>query len=65
MLEERQILLCLQETNQEVQKAILVEEQACCLLTFDGRDLTMELDEIHPHVDEIEGERAAEAGQLL
>jgi hypothetical protein len=37
-LEERQILLCLQETGREVQEMILVEEQARSLHPFNGRD---------------------------
>jgi hypothetical protein len=39
----------------EVQEAILAEEQECGLHPFDGWDLSMELEEIHAHVDEIKG----------
>jgi hypothetical protein len=49
----------------EVQEAILAEEEACGLHPFDGRDLSVELEDIHAHVDMIEGERAIKAGQLL
>jgi hypothetical protein len=64
MLEEHQILLCLQEMDLDMQKAMLVEEQACDLHPHNRRDLLAELEEIHARVDEIEGERAVEAGQL-
>jgi hypothetical protein len=50
MSEERQILLCLQEMNLEVQEVILAEEQVCGLHPFDGRDLSAELEEIRPEV---------------
>jgi hypothetical protein len=63
-LEERQTFLCLQEMDLEVQEVILAKEQTCILHHFDGRDLSVELEEIHVHVDGIGGERAAEAGQL-
>jgi hypothetical protein len=63
-LEECQILLCLQEIDLEVQEAMLVEEQARGLHPFDERDLPVELKEIRKHMDEIEGEHTAEAGQL-
>jgi hypothetical protein len=61
MLEERHILLCLLEMDLEVQEAMLVEEQARGLHPFDGRDLSMELEGLHAHVDGVEGERATEA----
>jgi chromosome segregation ATPase len=64
-LEEHQILLCLQETDLEVQKVMLVEEQACGLHPHDGWDLSTESEGIRVCVDGIKGERAAEAGQLL
>jgi hypothetical protein len=40
MLEERQILLSLQEMDPEVQKVKLAEEQACSLHSFSGQDLS-------------------------
>jgi hypothetical protein len=43
---------------------ILVEEPVPGLHPFDGWDLSVELEEIHAHVDRIEGERDTEAGQL-
>jgi hypothetical protein len=61
---ERQIFLCLQERDLEVQEVILVEQQACVLHPFDGQDLSMELEEIRVHVDGIASERAVEAEQL-
>jgi hypothetical protein len=36
MSKEHQIVLCLQDTDLEMQKAILVEEQVCGLHPFDG-----------------------------
>jgi hypothetical protein len=48
----------------EVQVAILAEEQECGLHPFDGWDLSMELEEIHAHVDGIKGKWAAEARHL-
>jgi hypothetical protein len=59
MLEEHQILLCSQETDLDVQEAILAEELACGLHPPDGRDLTAELEEIHVCMDGIN-----EAGRL-
>jgi hypothetical protein len=43
MLEEHQILFCLQEMDMEVQEAILMDEEARSLRPFDGRDLLVEL----------------------
>jgi hypothetical protein len=48
----------------EVQEVKLAEEQACGLHSFDGRDLSMEIEGIHARVDGIEGERITEARQL-
>jgi hypothetical protein len=42
----------------------LAEEQARGLYSFDGRDLSVELEELHGHVARLESERAAEAVQL-
>jgi hypothetical protein len=42
--EDRQILLCQQKTDLEVQEAMLVEEQACGLHPHDGQDLSAELE---------------------
>jgi hypothetical protein len=64
MLEERQILLCLLETDLEVQEAMLVEEQARSLHPFDGCDLSTELEGLHVHVDGVEGECTTKTGQL-
>jgi hypothetical protein len=63
-LEECQILLCLQETDQEVQEAILAEEQEHGLHPPDGQDLSVELDRTRTHADRVNGERDIEAGQL-
>jgi hypothetical protein len=62
MLEERQIQLCLQESDLEVQEAILVEH-ACGLHPFNRQDLPTELEEAHACVDGIMGE-CAEARKL-
>jgi hypothetical protein len=45
--------------------AILAEEQLCGLYPFDGRHLSVELEEIRACMDGIAGERAIKAGQLL
>jgi hypothetical protein len=65
MLQERQILLCLQEMGLEVREVMLVEEQAHGIHPHDGRDLSVELEGIHACVDGIGGERGVEAGQLM
>jgi hypothetical protein len=44
---------------------MLAEKQVCGLHPHDGQNLLLELDGIRARVDEIEGERAAKAGQLL
>jgi hypothetical protein len=43
----------------------LAEEQACGLHSFDGRDLSVELEELCSHVARVEDERDAEARKLL
>jgi hypothetical protein len=55
-LEERHILLCLQETDLEVHEAILEEEQVRGLHPFNGRDVLAELEEIRTRVDGIADE---------
>jgi hypothetical protein len=65
MLKERQILLCLLETDLEVQEAMQAEEQEHNLHPFDGRDLLAELEGLCTRMDGVEGEHATEAGQLL
>jgi hypothetical protein len=57
VLEECQILLCLQETDMEVREAMLAEEQVCDLHPHDRRDLSTGLEGIHARVDQIRGER--------
>jgi hypothetical protein len=57
-LEERQTLLCLQETDLEVQEAILAEELERGLHLPDAWDLLVELNKAHTHVDKINDERA-------
>jgi hypothetical protein len=47
ILEEWQILLSVQETILEVQEVKLVEEPVCDPYSFDGRDLSVELEERH------------------
>jgi hypothetical protein len=64
MLEERRILLCPQEIDLEVRKAMLAEEQVRGLHPLDGRDLSAELDRLCVHVDRVEVERATEARKL-
>jgi hypothetical protein len=43
----------------------LTEERARGLYSFNGRDLSVELEELHQHVVGVENKRAAEAVQLL
>jgi hypothetical protein len=43
---------------------MLVEEQARGLHPFDGRDLSVELDELCERVDRVKVERATKARQL-
>jgi hypothetical protein len=62
MLEECQILLSLQEMDLEVWEVKLVEE--CGLHSFDGRDLSVELEELHMRMAGVEDERATKAGKL-
>jgi hypothetical protein len=64
MLEEHQILLCLQEMDLEVQEVILVEEQAHGLHPPNGWDLSTELEETPACMDGIKSERGSKAGQL-
>jgi hypothetical protein len=64
MIEECQILLSLQEMDLELQGAMQAEEQVCELHSFDWWDLSTELEELHVSVAEVEGEHAAEAGEL-
>jgi hypothetical protein len=44
----------------KVQEAMLAEEQARSLHPFDRRDLSMELEGLHAHVDGVECEHATE-----
>jgi hypothetical protein len=64
MLEKCQILLSLQEMDLEVREAKLAEEHACGLHSFNGRDLSAELGELHMRVARVEDECTAEAGKL-
>jgi hypothetical protein len=60
-LEERQTLLCLQETGLEVQEVILAEELERNLHPPGRRDLSMKLDKACICMDWIDDERASEA----
>jgi hypothetical protein len=64
MLEERQILLSLQEMDPEVQKVKLAEEQACSLHSFSGQDLSTEMEDICTRVAGVEDECTIEIGKL-
>jgi hypothetical protein len=64
-LEECQILFRQQEMDLEVWEAILAKELEHGLHPTDGRDWSVELDKARTRVDRIDGERAAEAEQLL
>jgi hypothetical protein len=63
-LEECQILLCLQDTDLEVQEVILAEEQERDLHPPNRWDLSVEIEETRASVDGIMGETASEAEQL-
>jgi hypothetical protein len=63
-LEGRRFLLSLLGTNLERREERLTEEQAQGLYSFDGRDLSVELEELHKRMARIESERATEAVQL-
>jgi hypothetical protein len=65
MLDKCQILLSLQEMDLEVREVKVVVEQACGLDSFDGRDLSTELEEIHTCVAGVKDECITEAGKLL
>jgi hypothetical protein len=60
-LEERETLLCLQETDLEVRETILAEEMERGLHPSDRRDLSVELNTACTRVVGIDGERVAEA----
>jgi hypothetical protein len=64
MLEERQILLSLQEMDPEVQKVKLAEEQACSLHSFSGQDLSTEMEDLRTRVAGVEDECTIEVGKL-
>jgi hypothetical protein len=64
MLEEWQILLSVQETILEVQEVKLVEEPVCDPYSFDRRDLSVELEELHTRLAGVEDERTTEARKL-
>jgi hypothetical protein len=48
----------------DVQEAKLVEEQARGLHSFDGRDLSVEQEELQAHVAGVRDEHAPKAGEL-
>jgi hypothetical protein len=63
-LEERKILLSLQEIDLEVREAKLVEVQARGLHSLDGWDLSMELEELCARLARVKDDCATEAGKL-
>jgi hypothetical protein len=63
-LEERQILLSLQEMDLERREEKLAEEHAHGLYPFDGRGLLAKLEELREHVAGVESERVAKAMKL-
>jgi hypothetical protein len=60
VLQECQILLSLHEMGLEVWEVKLVAEQARGLHSFDGRDVSMELQELHTRMAGVEDEHTAE-----
>jgi hypothetical protein len=63
-LEECQNLLSLQETGLEVWEVKLAEEHARDLHSYNRRDLSVELQELHVHVVGVKDEGTTEAGEL-
>jgi hypothetical protein len=64
VLEGHRFLLSLQETDLEQWEEKLAEEQARGLYSFDGGDLSEELEELHECMVGVESERTTEAVQL-
>jgi hypothetical protein len=64
MLEECQVILSLQETDLEVWEAKLTEEQAHSLPSFDGCDLSAELEKLRTLMDGVEDECVTKVGKL-
>jgi hypothetical protein len=64
VLEGHQCFPSVHETDLERQEEKLDEEQAHDFYSFDERDLSAELEELHRHVARVENERTAEALQL-
>jgi hypothetical protein len=64
MLEESQILLCLQEMDLKVRELILVFKLGRGMHPTDGWDLLTELAKAHTRVDRINGECPTEAEHL-
>jgi hypothetical protein len=64
VLRGRQLILTVQEKDLERREEKLAEEQAHGLDSFDVRDLSVQLEELHEHVARVENERAARAVQL-
>jgi hypothetical protein len=64
VLEGHQFFLSVQETDLEWCEEKLAKEQAQGLYSFDGRDLSTELEELHGCVAKIESKRAVEVVQL-
>jgi hypothetical protein len=50
--------------DQEVQAVKLVEELACGVHFFDGRDMSVELEGLHARMTSVEDECPTEAGKL-
>jgi hypothetical protein len=53
-----------QETDHEQREEKLAEEQARGLYSFNGRDLSVELEELHERVARVENEHTTKAMQL-
>jgi hypothetical protein len=64
ILEECQILLSLQEMDLERWEVKLAEEQARNLHSFDGLNLSMDLEELHVCMTGVEDECTVEAVEL-
>jgi hypothetical protein len=64
VLRVRHFILTVRGTDVEWREEKLAKEQAWGLYSFDGRDLSVELEELRKCVAGVENERAAEAVQL-
>jgi hypothetical protein len=61
---ERQFVLSVWETDLERREEKMAKEQTWGLYSFDGSDLSAEMEKLHEHVARVKDERTVEAVQL-